>query len=50
MKITHILIVTILFVIVGSMDMKDAESSQNNYCDMVKAGHWPNYNKAINCQ
>lgn len=25
------------------MDYEDAQAEEVNYCEMVKAGHWPDY-------
>lgn len=25
------------------MDYEDAQAEEANYCEMVKAGHWPDY-------
>lgn len=30
--------------IVGSMDHADAQAAQNEYCDMVASGAWPDFN------
>lgn len=29
--------------IVGRMDADDAQLEADHYCEMVKAGHWPDY-------
>lgn len=29
----------------GEMDYQDARAEQAHYCDMVQAGHWPDYNR-----
>ena len=43
----HPWISSALFVLalgmVGSMDANDAQHAANNYCEMVKAGFWPDY-------
>lgn len=35
--------VLVLLGIVGKMDADDAQLEADYYCDMVKAGHWPDY-------
>lgn len=38
----------VLFMgIVGRMDADDAQLQQDQYCDMVKAGYWPDYQGAF---
>ena len=34
-----------LMLIVGRMDYQDAEREHAHYCEMVQAGHWPDYKK-----
>jgi len=38
------------FGIVGQMDYEDAIKEEQHYCDMVRDGHWPHYNKDIDCK
>lgn len=33
----------LLLGIVGRMDADDAKLQQDQYCDMVKAGYWPDF-------
>jgi len=33
----------IVFGAVGRWDFEDEKVAQAQYCDMVKAGHWPDY-------
>ena len=33
----------LLFGLVGRMDYEDQLAEQANYCEMVKAGFWPDY-------
>lgn len=40
-----LLIVLILLGIVGAMDAEDAEKQEELYCEMVAAGHWPDYQR-----
>lgn len=35
--------IILLLGIVGRMDLEAAEEDQAQYCEMVKAGHWPDY-------
>jgi hypothetical protein len=35
--------------VVGSMDFQDAVEAEEFYCDMVREGTYPHYNKEINC-
>lgn len=37
------LLVLVAFGFVGQMDYEDAQAQEAHYCDMVKAGHWPDY-------
>lgn len=37
------LVMLALFGIVGELDLQAAEADQAHYCEMVKAGHWPDY-------
>lgn len=38
-----------LFGMVGSFDIEDAQASQALYCEMVQEGTWPAYDNAIDC-
>ena len=33
----------LLFGLAGHMDYEDQQAEQERYCEMVKAGHWPDY-------
>lgn len=33
----------LLFGLAGRMDYEDQQAQEALYCDMVKAGHWPDY-------
>ena len=35
--------VFLLLGLMGHMDYEDAKAEEANYCEMVKAGHWPDY-------
>ena len=37
------LVMLALFGIVGELDLQAVEADQAHYCEMVKAGHWPDY-------
>lgn len=37
------LLVLAVFGFVGHMDYEDEQAAQAQYCEMVKAGHWPDY-------
>lgn len=37
------LLVLAVFAFVGHMDHEDEKAAQVQYCEMVKAGHWPDY-------
>lgn len=37
--------VTILFGKVGQMDMQDKQEEEKRYCDMVRDGVWPDFDK-----
>lgn len=39
----------IAFMFVNEMDYRDAVREEQHYCHMVKEGHWPHYNKDIDC-
>lgn len=32
-----------IFGLAGAMDYEDQQAEQEHYCEMVKAGHWPDY-------
>lgn len=32
-----------LFGLVGAMDYEDQQAEQENYCEMVREGLWPDY-------
>ena len=38
-----ILALLVLLGVVGRMDADDAQREAENYCEMVKAGFWPDY-------
>lgn len=38
-----LLVILALYGLVGQMDYDDAVDQQAQYCAMVKAGHWPDY-------
>jgi len=50
MKVLAAATLLVTFGMVGSMDYEDAVRQEAHYCKMVKAGHWPAFNKAINCK
>ena len=33
----------LLFGLAGAMDYEDQQAEQERYCEMVKAGFWPDY-------
>ena len=33
----------LLFGLAGHMDYEDQQAEQERYCEMVKAGYWPDY-------
>jgi hypothetical protein len=44
MKTTVVLLALLgLFGLAGTMDYEDQQAEQAHYCDMVKAGHWPDF-------
>lgn len=40
-----LILILILMGIVGAMDAEDAEKQEELYCEMVAAGHWPDYQR-----
>ena len=36
--------VFLLMGLMGRMDYEDAKAEEANYCEMVKAGFWPDFN------
>ena len=34
----------LLFGLAGHMDYEDQQAEQAHYCEMVKAGYWPDFN------
>ena len=44
MKTTVVLLALLgLFGLAGAMDYEDQQAQEALYCDMVKAGNWPDY-------
>ena len=44
MKTTVVLLALLgLFGLAGAMDYEDQQAEQARYCEMVKAGYWPDY-------
>ncbi len=44
MKTTVVLLALLgLFGLAGAMDYEDQQAEQEHYCEMVKAGFWPDY-------
>lgn len=44
MKTTVVLLALLgLFGLAGAMDYEDQQAEQERYCEMVKAGYWPDY-------
>ena len=44
MKMIAVLLALLgLFGLAGAMDYEDQQAEQENYCDMVKAGYWPDF-------
>jgi len=44
MKTTVVLLALLgLFGLAGRMDYEDQRAEQEHYCEMVKAGYWPDY-------
>ena len=44
MKTTVVLLALLgLFGLAGAMDYEDAKAEEANYCEMVKAGLWPDF-------
>ena len=44
-----IIVVSVVFLIVGSLDYEDEASEMIHYCEMVESGAWPNY-KDLDCE
>lgn len=45
MKTTVVLLALLgLFGLAGAMDYEDQQAEQERYCEMVKAGFWPDFN------
>lgn len=42
-RIVFILLVILLFGLAGRMDYEDAKLQEEQYCEMVKSGKWPDY-------
>ena len=36
-------LLVLLFGLAGHMDYEDQQAEQARYCEMVKAGYWPDY-------
>lgn len=47
MTTTHTILLAFLACtlvgVIGRMDMQDAQAAQDQYCDMVAEGAWPDY-------
>ena len=41
--VAAIVVLLALLGIVGKMDADSAQRDADHYCEMVKAGHWPDY-------
>lgn len=37
------IVLLMLYALVSFMDWEDTQADQAHYCEMVKAGHWPDY-------
>lgn len=45
MKMIAVLLALLgLFGLAGAMDYEDQQAEQERYCEMVKAGYWPDFN------
>lgn len=42
-RIVFILLVILLFGLAGRTDYADAKLQEEQYCEMVKSGKWPDY-------
>lgn len=42
--------VVVLFCLVASYDIEQAEQTQAMYCEMVDEGTWPAYDTSIKCK
>lgn len=49
LRIALICVVVALIGWTGSSDIETERASQSRYCQMVGAGHWPDYDPAIDC-
>ena len=48
MKTTVVLLALLgLFGLAGAMDYEDQQAEQEHYCDMVKAGYWPDARECL---
>ena len=45
-----LIIIAVLFCLVSSYDIEQAEQTQALYCENVKAKVWPAYDKDIKCR
>lgn len=45
-----IVAILMLYAIVGHFDYEDEILQENQYCEMVRSGHWPAYKPEIRCQ
>lgn len=50
MKIAATLAILAALIFVSSEDAAEEERYQDHYCDMVKTGAWPDYDKAVECK
>ena len=48
---TMLVIVALLagFGLVSAMDYRDEQRAEAHYCEMVNAGHWPDYREGELC-
>ena len=44
-----IILVSVAFLIVGTISYEDEVEEMNHYCEMVESGAWPNY-KNLDCE
>lgn len=44
------LCIVVLAFVMGSMAYQDEVNQEKHYCEMVKSGAWPAFDKSIKCE
>jgi len=50
MKIMVLIVLVFVVGLIGNKDLEEQEAAKAEYCSMVEAGHWPDYDQKFNCE